>query len=327
MSRLSATDRVRRMLAIVPWVAAHPEGVPIDEICARFDVDRERLIDDLDTARMVGVAPYTPDMMIEVLVEDDRVFIVLPMAFDRPFRLTPDEGLALLAAGSSLLAMSGDGDGDADDGGPLASALGKIAALLDVDPDDALRVELGRADRQTLATLRSAIAERRQVQLDYYSFNRDEHAVRVVEPARLWSDAGQWYLAGYCHLASDDRVFRLDRIHDLVVLDERSSRPAARPSGEVVRSFSASADDPRVVLALRPDARWVVNQYPLEQVTEGEGGEVRVTVAVSARPWLERLLVQLGPHATVVDAPPELRAAGVDGARQILARYQPPGTS
>jgi proteasome accessory factor C len=323
MSRLSATDRVRRMLAIVPWVAAHPDGVAIDEICARFDVDRERLIDDLGTASLVGVAPYTPDLMIEVLVEDDRVWIELPMAFDRPFRLTPDEGLALLAAGSSLLAMSAGGDGDGDgggDAGPLASALRKMASLLDVDPDDALRIELGRADSDTLATLRAAIEAGRQVELDYYSFNRDDHAVRVVDPARLWSDAGQWYLGGWCHLANDDRVFRLDRIQDLTTLGPVPT-PATGGRGDV-RSFTARATDPRVVLDLTPNARWVVTQYPVDEAVELDDGRVRVTLAISARPWLERLLVRLGPDAEVVSADPSLVGAGGDAARRILARYE-----
>jgi proteasome accessory factor C len=317
VTRLSATDRVRRMLAIVPWVAAHDEGVPIDEICERFDVDRDRLMDDLGTASMVGVAPYTPDLMIEVLVEDDRVWIVLPMAFDRAFRLTPDEGLALLAAGSSLLAMAATSD--SADAGPLASALAKIAGLLDVDPDDALRIELGRADSETLAALRSAIADHRQVELDYYSFGRDDHAVRLVDPARLWSDAGQWYLSGYCHLAADDRVFRLDRIRDLTVGEVVS--PTSTP-GTSWPGFQAGDSDPRIVIDLTPNARWVLSEYPLEAVTELDDGNVRVTLAVSARPWLERLLVRLGPDATIVTADPTLLDAGADAARRILARYQ-----
>ena len=57
MSRLAAVDRVRRMLAIVPWVASQPDGVPIDELCERFDIDRRQLVDDLSTLSFVGVAP------------------------------------------------------------------------------------------------------------------------------------------------------------------------------------------------------------------------------------------------------------------------------
>jgi proteasome accessory factor C len=88
-----------------------------------------------------------------------------------------------------------------------------------------------------------------------------------------------------------------------------------------VRSFTPRASDPRVVLDLSPDARWVVSQYPVDDATELDDGRVRVTLAISARPWLERLLVRLGPDAEVVEADPSLAAAGRDAARRILARY------
>jgi proteasome accessory factor C len=75
-----------------------------------------------------------------------------------------------------------------------------------------------------------------------------------------------------------------------------------------------------VVLELQPDARWVAEYYPVEQVDD-DGSCLRVTLAVTARPWLERLLVRLGPSAKVVDGPDDLRHAASDAAERILARY------
>jgi hypothetical protein len=46
-----------------------------------------------------------------------------------------------------------------------------------------------------------------------------------------------------------------------------------------------------------------------------------VTIAVNATPWLERLLLRLGPAGRVVDGPPELVTAGRNGARRVLDRY------
>jgi predicted DNA-binding transcriptional regulator YafY len=48
-----------------------------------------------------------------------------------------------------------------------------------------------------------------------------------------------------------------------------------------------------------------------------------VRLVVGARPWLERLLVQLGPDASVIEAPDDLRRCGADAARRILDRYRP----
>ncbi len=312
MTRAGATASVERMLCLLPYVAARPEGVPIDDLCGRFDVPRARLLADLDIVQLVGVAPYTPDLLVEVVVEDDRVFVHLPLAFDRPLRLTPDEGLALLAAGRSVLAVPG-----ADPDGPLARALAKLAAVLDVDPDR-LDIDLGPAEADNLAVLHDAIAGHRRVHLRYYGYGRDESSERDVDPHRLFHDQGHWYRAAHCHLAGGDRVFRVDRIESAAATDVTFVPPAETP---VLGAFRPTPDDPRVTLELDPSVRWVLEQYPTEDVTELGDGRARVTLVVAARPWLERLLVRLGPRAVVVEAPTELAGAGSAAAARILARY------
>lgn len=74
--RVTAADRLRRIVTILPWIA-HRDGPTIDEICERFVVDRNDLLADLDVAFLIGVPPYTPDQLIDVIVEDDRVWVTL----------------------------------------------------------------------------------------------------------------------------------------------------------------------------------------------------------------------------------------------------------
>lgn len=313
MSRVSASARLRRILALVPWLASRPDGAPIDEICQRFGVERDQLLADLDVLWMVGVHPFSPDELIDVIIDDDRVSIRLADWFRQPLRLTPDQALALVATGQSLAAVPGS-----DPDGPLARGIAKVAAVLGVEAD-ALEVELGEAEDELVQTLQRAVDARRRVHLDYYSYGRDELTGRDVDPLRVFAEGGQWYLHGYCHLSEDERVFRIDRIRDLEVLDV-STDGTARP--EVSGVFQPSAETPRVVLDLAPPARWVVEQYPTEVVEELEGGALRATLAVSSLAWFERLLLRLGPDVTVVEGPDELLRAGRHAARRVLARYR-----
>jgi proteasome accessory factor C len=317
MSRLTADDRVRRLLSIVPWVAArHPEGVAIEELCERFDIDRKHLVADLTTLSYVGVYPYSPDAQVELVIEDGRVFIHLPQWFDRPLRLTPEQGLALVAAGQSLLAIPG-----AEAEGPLARGLKKIEAALGYRTDDAVDVHLGNAEPGIMGELRTAIDDHAQIEMTYYSWGRDEETRRVVDPYRLYADQGNWYLTAFCHVAEGDRVFRVDRIGDVERL-ATTFEPLTDPPSLGV--FEPSADDPRVVLRLEPDSRWVLDQYPTESVEHLPSGQVVVTLAVTAPAWLERLLLRLGPDATVVEAPPEFDDMTARAARRILERYESP---
>ena len=314
MPRLSANGRLQRLLSLVPWVAAH-DGPTVDEVCRRFGLTREQLLADLDVVFLCGLYPYTPDELVEVVVEEDRVWIRYAEFFARPLRLTPEQALALVAAGASLLAAPG-----ADPEGPLARGLAKLAAVLGVAPDEALEVSLGTAAEETLELLQEAVRASRQVELDYYAFGRDERARRVVDPYRVYADQGQWYVAGWDHLRDGERVFRVDRISSATLLASTFDPPADQPD---LGAYRPRPEDPRVVLDLAPGARWVVEQYPLERFEERDGGGCRVTLAVSAVPWLERLLLRLGPDATVVDwdggGPRDL--AG-DAACRVLARYR-----
>ncbi len=112
--RALAGPEIQRILALVPWIVAHP-GSPKDEIAQRFGITVDQLDDDLALVLMIGVPPYSPGDYLDVDEDDDGgVTIRLADYFQRPLRLTPAEGLALLAAGRALLAVPGsDPEGSA----------------------------------------------------------------------------------------------------------------------------------------------------------------------------------------------------------------------
>jgi proteasome accessory factor C len=306
------------MLALVPWILSNP-GSTLSEIAERFEIDERELECDLELLPMCGLPPYTADRLIDVWVGDDgAVSIRLAEYFERPLRLTPAEGLALLAAGRALLAVPGS-----DPTGPLATALEKLERTLGAT--GGVAVHVGSADH--LGALRGATGAGEQVELDYYSFARDEMTTRVVDPKRVFNALGAWYLAGYCFRAEADRVFRVDRV--------RAVRPtgnpvAAHPStqdgenaneGDLV--YRAGPDDLRVRMLLEPEAVWVADSLPVESRKGRRGGRVEVVLAVSGDAFLERLLLGLGPSATVL-APPEAAALVSAAARRVVARYVQP---
>jgi proteasome accessory factor C len=319
-TRTSAPDRVARLLAIVPWIASH-DGPTLAEVCERFGITRRKLLEDLEVLMYVGVPPYTPDTLIDVVIEGDRVWLRFADVFARPLHLTPEQGLALVAAGTASQELPG-----ADTEGPLATALAKLAGVLGVDPAEAVSVTLGDTRPGMLETLRSAAAEGRRIRIDYYAYGRDERTTREVDPHEVYARSGAWYLRGWCHMAQAPRSFRVDRVVDVEVLDVPVDGAAPATGGP--EEFDMGPEVPRVTLDLAPSARWVSETYPIDSVEPVDDGWLRVRLPVAATPWLERLLVRLGDDARVVAADdPALATAGAAAARRILARYgaTPPG--
>src|SRR3954451_7585255 len=285
------------MLAIVPWIASH-DGPTIAEVCRRFDVTENELAADLELLWVCGLYPYTPDMLIDVDLDGDRVWIRYAEYFSRPLRLTPAEGLALVAAARAVLAVPGS-----DPEGPLARAVAKLSTVLGVGGGDAVDVDLGAAPPGVLSTLQDASASGHQVRIDYYSFGRDEHTSRTVDPWRVFNAAGRWYLSGWCHRVDAERLFRVDRVRAVDALDTTFDPPPPEVSaltGADPPVFSPRPEDPVVVLELAPSASWVRDQYPNEGVEDLGEGRLRVRLRISEQAWLERLLLRLGPDARLV---------------------------
>ncbi len=311
-TRPSAEESLRRLLALVPWVA-NRDGARIEEVCDRFGCSEAELVQDLELLFMCGLHPFTPDSLIDVNIDEGQVWIRYADYFSRPLRLTPAEGLFLVAAGATLLSVPGT-----DPHGPLARGLAKLAAVLGVDPDEAVDVELGRAAPEVLATLQRASADHRQVEIDYYSYGRDEWGRRVIDPATVFNAAGQWYVGAWCHRAQGERIFRVDRMRRAHLLDA-TFEPRSSAFGQgPPPPYAPRSDDPLVVLDVDEHARWVVEHYPHEGVQDLGQGRLRVRLRVSERAWQERLLLRLGPHARVVEGD-----AGVaeQAAARLLARY------
>jgi proteasome accessory factor C len=306
VSRPSAAERLGRLLAIVPWVVAQ-DGPTVAETCERFGISERDLIADLNLLFMCGVYPYTPDALIEVDVDGGRVWVRFADWFRRPLRLTPPEGLALVAAARALLGVPGESS--PDERGALASAVSKLEMVLGAGDEEALEVELGAASAEILGIFQQAAGEKRKVLVDYYSFGRDEVGERVVRPWRLFSSGGHWYLLAWCEKVADRRLFRVDRARSAVLLDERFEPPDDLGPLTV---YEGRPEDPLIVLDLAPGARWVVERYPNEGTVDLEDGTIRVHLRASSKAWLERLLLRAGPDATVV--------SGAEGVLQAAAR-------
>lgn len=319
--KMTAAERMSRLLAVIPWVVEQ-QGTHLDDITTRFDYPKDQLVEDLTgVVFFVGVHPFTPDSLIEVDIDDEEeVQIRYADWFSRPQRLTPSEGARLLTAGRSLLSGRFNAADDGDEAtGPLLRALTKLGTALGEAAEQAVEVSLGNAPADTLDALRSALGQRQRIEIEYYTYGRDELTTRVVEPLRIFSDNGYWYLQAWCLSAIDERVFRVDRIR------------AARSGGEPMEhepsdsggSFLLRGDGPNVVLRLHPDSAWVAEYHPIESLEVDADGTLVVRMVVTSPSWFERLMLRLGPQAEILSADSPLSDAVVSGAAErVLQRYR-----
>ena len=350
MSRQGVAQRLPRLLSLVPYLRAHP-GVPVAEAAADFGVDEKQLRRDLELLWMCGLPGYGPGDLVDLSFAGDTVDVVFDAGLTRPLRLTTSEATALLVALRMLHQTPGVVDSDA-----VARAIGKIEAAVGEAGDaggagGVVAVEPGSGERESTAVVRRALDRGRALRIVYFTASRDAVSRRDVDPMRLVVAEGRGYLEAWCRRAEGVRMFRLDRVERAEELDEPARRhPDAQPTDVTHGLFSPREGHRYAVLELGPEAHWVAEYYPVDDVrssadagtVEGEpppgavapargpapragddpvpgpDGRLRVLIRFADPDWLVRLVLGLGGAARVVE-PPELAGAVRERARQALA--------
>ena len=308
MSSDRTAQRLSRILAMLPWIIEN-DGAEIEDLIARFDYkDKADLVKDLHLVFVTGLPGYGPGELIDIDVFEDEVFVDAAEYFAKPLRLTAPQALGLLAAGMTFVGS--------DQAPPaLISAVQKLTSA--VIPEAESLVHFDVPVPEALATVKSAVEQRKVVRIAYVAIATNDRSVRDIEGSSVFFNLGNWYLAGYCRSAEAERVFRVDRIASTEILD--SSYDIRDGEGESIVRYRPSDIDAHVTFTVPPTARWVAEYYPVDAVDLDDGGQ-RITMSVSDPLVAGRLLIRLGDAVSDVSGN-EVIAAMDDLKTRIRARY------
>jgi predicted DNA-binding transcriptional regulator YafY len=307
--------RLRRLLVMLPWLMER-QTVSTQEMADHFGMSVADLVADLTLASMCGVS-QDPRDLIDLWVDDDEVHFGIPKYFERPLRLTVPEAFSLIASATAAQQLPG-----VDATGALSRAIAKVAEAIDLDINNSFVVELETPE--SVEALSHAIQQSVVIEFEYWSVATGESAKRQVAPLEVFLDQDHWYLRAHDLDAQAERTFRLDRLDQLLVTSQTHDL-VTTPRGQW---FAGSDEQRKVLLQVDPAWLWVLEQYPGVSIGVAPSGQVvqhadwvTVEVVVNTERWMQRLLVRLGAHATVV-MPTDWQQLGRDTAHLILQRYE-----
>jgi predicted DNA-binding transcriptional regulator YafY len=286
------------------------EPVSIADVCERLQISVEELHEDVNVLNVVNFGGGSYVLYAEILETEDGVGTIEvdpePYSdnFDRPARLLPVEGKALVAAIDLI--------GEHIPEGSLTSAREKIVAALGEDPmEQGLQVAHAAGDDADLARLVStAIVEHRLIELEYFKENEDEISHRTVEPYALTNGREGWYVACFDPERDGVRHFRLDRIKRAEISQETfAPRPEVDPAAEVdgwLRTGEVQASRTARVWVSPERARWA--REARRVVAERSDGSVIVELSFAGVDWLVREILKEAGDAAVLE-PADAREA------------------
>jgi proteasome accessory factor B len=247
---------------------------------------------DKNELRELGIPLRTE--VIDPLFDDETGYRIDRREYALPeVSFTPDElaviGLASRAWSQASLA------------GPAAQALRKLEA------DGLVRDDAGVAGIEPLLhttepsfdAMRSAVLNHQPVRFEYRSGGGPSTTSRHVQPWRLTSWHGRWYLTGFDLGRDAPRVFRLDRVEGEVTPVGRAGGyevPADHDPRAMITASNQAAETVTARVAVRSGSGHALRRRA-EQVEEGDDGWDVLTVTTSS-PWvLVEEVAGLGPNA------------------------------
>lgn len=314
-----AMTRTRRMLLrqwqIVRALSGSKYGLTVAQLMQRTESGRATVFRDLEDLREAGV-PIASDGR-----EGGRHRLLTAMEL-------PETGLTALQIAALFLARS--------ELEPLAGTdlITELDTLLTKfrppERQQTLRfAKVPPGHPRVLKLIEGAFKSRRRLRMEYRAASRSgATSVVTVEPLVVSVARGEPYLRAYCVERDAERTYKLARVAELALTDQRAtyrrSRAAADPYAHAVKIWS---DEPSLVrVRLAPSVAWLANEYrlPAQQLVAEPGGSVVVEAQVSGLTETQRWVLGWGSAAEALH-PPELREALRLDLTAALRKYDGPG--
>ncbi|WP_241244364.1 helix-turn-helix transcriptional regulator [Flagellimonas marinaquae] len=275
--------------------------VKAQELADRFDVSLRTIYRDIRTLEASGVPIVSEAGVGYSIMEGYR----LP-----PVMFTREEAGSFVAAEKLMQKFT-----DKSLGAYYESAMFKLKSVLrgkEKDWVEALESQVSIVPGQVLFNadvpdaleiLFESIAERKQVFLRYESLREETPSERQIEPVGLFHENGFWYILGYCHLRTDYRHFRTDRIHKITrtSLDfilEHGTMDEHRQKSEAVEKTKV-----RIVVD-KSVAKFIRGQCKYYGLISEETGEEEVEMTFMTTDWengFARWYLMFGDYATILE--------------------------
>ncbi len=275
------------------------------ELAAHFEVSVRTIYRDVDALSGAGIPIYAE------AGRNGGIRLMHDFVLDHAL-LSGEEKQEILAALQSMNVTRNIGE---------SHTLQKLSALFALPSENWLAVDFSRwgnqgFDKEKFELLKEAVMHRRQIRIRYAGSDGADRE-RVVQPYQLVYKAKAWYLKAFCTEKQEMRTFKLNRILELALLEERFVR----------RSFPEEPEDdeenyPLVTLRFPKEMAYrVYDEFDGNQIERRENGDLIASARMPEGAWLISFLLSFGTKAEIL-SPVYLREEIALEAKKIVEKYK-----
>ena len=314
-------NRIDRLTAILIQLQSK-RVVKADEIADRFEISLRTVYRDVKALMEAGVP---------IGSEAGKGYFIVEGYNLPPVMLTREEASAVLMAGKLVEKMTDHSIRKA-----FESALLKIKSVLKDAEKDHLEnlesyIEVGWQPgpdkdfpNSYLSEIQQAVVNKEIIEIEYHANYSDHYTKRTLEPIGLFYYGSAWHLIAWCHLRSDYRDFRADRISELIRTGKKFDNRNLLSLQEYLKTVTQANQDLEKVVVLfdRKAARYAGSQkHSYGFVSEEDLGEkIKMTFLTGYMRSIARWLLLFG-NTVKIESPEYLKDMMLDFLEELNSHY------
>lgn len=276
------------------------------ELADRFEVSQRTIYRDVEALSGAGIPIYAEPG------RNGGISLLHGFILDRAL-LSESEKQEVLAAVQSISA-AGHASG--------AEILTKLSALFHINTENWLEVDFSRwgntaGDSTKFELLKTAVTQHREIRIIYESAG-SERSERIVQPLKLSYKSKEWYLKAFCLTKQDFRIFKLNRISSLELLDQVFvPRPYPEPQSNPPHTY------PQLVLLFSKEIAYrVYDEFDETQIEHQKNSDLIVRAEMPVDSWLTGYLLSFGAQVEIIE-PTYLKERLAAQAQAIYEKNKP----
>jgi len=297
--------QINRLFEIT-YILLNKGTVTAKELAERFNVSARTIYRDIDTLSLAGIPVYTQ------MGKSGGISLLPDFVLNKSILSEKEQNEILSALQSFSVIKAGETD----------RVLKKLSGIFNKNAVPWLEVDFsdwGFESGNAFLNFKTAVLERRVAEFDYYSASC-EMTHRQIEPVSLWFKSKSWYVKGFCKLKKEMRLFKLSRVRNLIITDERFLE---RDYSENVDSEFSGLQKPDITLKLKiaPEMTFrLYDDFCEQQVEKQPDGYFIVTVTWPDGEWLYGMILSYGEYIEVLE-PESVREIIKEKSHKIAKKY------
>lgn len=279
--------KTNRLFEII-YILLNKKSVTAASLAERFGISQRTVYRDIDVLALSGIPVFTEK-------GKGGGISLLPEYVLNKSLLNEKEQSEILSALQSLgVVKAADTD----------QMLNKLSVLFNKSVINWLEIDFSSwsfNDGKIFNDFKTAILERKIAEFDYYStFGEKTH--RKIEPIQLWFKSKAWYIKGFCLTRQDTRLFKLNRIRNLTILDEEFIGKRNLLEAAIQECDTNQKPDINLKFKIAPQMTYrVLDEFDDDQIEKQLDGSFIITITWPEDDWVYGTILSYGEYLEVLE--------------------------